>query len=301
MPTKLGDFLRARRARLRAEDVGLPFDARRRVPGLRRSEVAALAGISTEYYLRLEQGREHQPSDQVMIALGRALRLDDDGVHHLTRLVRRGTPVRGQQRPSAPQEVDDSVLALLEQWENTPAVVLDACLDVLAANALASALVPGMFRQGANLLVSVVEGAPHAGDLESLWYDQAALIAAALRFHGNPDDPRYIEIVSRLCERDARFAVIWELHDVKALVSGVVHIDVPAIGWTEIPWRILNVPRSPGQLLLVFWGDAGSPARVVFDTLALRVAIARDDAVVESGLTGVAPGARDLDEAGSIV
>jgi len=134
----LSDFLRSRRARLRPEDVGLPDYGRRRVPGLRREELAQLAGVSVDYYVRLEQGRDIHPSDSVLDAIAGALRLSDDERAHLFALVR----PRRRPRRRVPQRVRPGVQRLLDS-AGVPAFVLGRRMDVLAANALANALIPG--------------------------------------------------------------------------------------------------------------------------------------------------------------
>jgi transcriptional regulator with XRE-family HTH domain len=133
--SNLGEYLRVRRERLRPEDVGLPGGSRRRVPGLRREEVALLAGISVEYYLRLEQGRDQHPSDQVVSSLARALQLDADAESYLKKLAE---PAR-QARRRAPkaEKVGAGVLSLIDSWPTTPALVQGRYLTTLAANPLA--------------------------------------------------------------------------------------------------------------------------------------------------------------------
>ena len=154
MPTSenpIGEYLRARRELVRPEEVGLPDlgSGRRRVPGLRREEVAMLAGVSADYYVRLEQGRDQHPSEGVIEALGRALLLDDDAIAHLRGLA---TPTARRRRaPRRPERVPPGILELLDSLHETPAYVYGRYLDVLAANPLATALVP-YYRVGVNLV-----------------------------------------------------------------------------------------------------------------------------------------------------
>jgi transcriptional regulator with XRE-family HTH domain len=148
--TGLGEYLRARRALVRPEDAGLPARGRRRVPGLRREELAALAGISSDYYLRLEQGRDRHPSPQIIEAVARALRLDEDATAYLHGLAQpEVAPHRGP-----PERAPTSIEHLIASWRETPAFVQDRHLDILAANALASALSP-VFSPGVNLVRAV--------------------------------------------------------------------------------------------------------------------------------------------------
>lgn len=142
--TALGEFLRARREALGPQDVGLPGHGRRRVPGLRREEVALLAGVSPDYYMRLEQGRETSPSPQVVDAIATALRLDDAAHDHLRRLPRAAHARRGF--PADHDRVSPALRRLLDSWPDTPAFVLGPALDVLAHNALAAALHSGFQR-----------------------------------------------------------------------------------------------------------------------------------------------------------
>src|SRR6201981_155791 len=133
----LASFLRARRELVKPADVGLPDSPRRRVEGLRREEVAMLAGISTEYYLRLEQGRDHQPSDQVLDGLARALQLDEDAASYLRELAR---PAPRRRRRSVPERFDPAMQTLIESWPLTPAFVVNRNMRILASNTVARAL-----------------------------------------------------------------------------------------------------------------------------------------------------------------
>ncbi|MGW0212536.1 MmyB family transcriptional regulator, partial [Streptomyces sp. NPDC003233] len=164
----LGEFLRARRALVRPEQVGLPGGGLRRVPGLRREEVAMLAGISSDYYLRLEQGRDRNPSVQVLQAIAGVLRLDADATAHLVGLAqdRPGPGVRSGRRT---QQVPASLLQLIDGWPRNPAYVQNRYTDCLAANALATALTPN-YRPGVNLLRAVFLD-PAERELRRDWED----------------------------------------------------------------------------------------------------------------------------------
>lgn len=138
----IGEYLRARRQLVRPEQAGLPdLGMRRRTPGLRREEVAMLAGVSADYYIRLEQGRDHHPSAQVLDALARAPQLDDDATAHLHSLAS-PEPQRRRRAPTRPERVPAGILQLLDTWTDTPAYVYGRYMDVLAANPLARALSP---------------------------------------------------------------------------------------------------------------------------------------------------------------
>jgi transcriptional regulator with XRE-family HTH domain len=137
----IGEYLRARRELVRPEDIGVPdISARRRVHGLRREEVAMLAGVSSDYYVRLEQGRDQHPSPQVLDALARALQLDDAATAHLHRLAT--PPARRRRKTPPPEKVPAGILGLIASWSQSPAYVFGRYMDVLAVNTLATALVP---------------------------------------------------------------------------------------------------------------------------------------------------------------
>jgi transcriptional regulator with XRE-family HTH domain len=214
----IGEYLRARRELVRPEDIGLPDGGRRRVPGLRREEVAMLAGVSADYYVRLEQGRDQHPSEQVIEALGRALQLDEDGVAHLRRL---GAPAARRRRPPRrPERVPAGILELLDSLETTPAYVYGRYLDVLAANPLATALVP-YYRPGVNLvraafLDPMIDETHGDRDLAT------KTAVAALRALTGPevDDPQLEELVGELSVRSERFRRLWARHDVRPKRSG---------------------------------------------------------------------------------
>ena len=263
--SELGQYLRARRALVQPEDVGLPREPGRRVDGLRREEVAELAGISAEYYLRLERGRDHQPSDQVLAALARALRLHDEAAAYMRRLAhaeRRRTP------SAAPPGVDDSIRALLSQWAHTPAFVMDRNQDIVLSNALASALGPVYMEPGANLVLQIFSAASreHAAD----WEGTAHRVVAALRLHAEPEDPRLQEIVGTLTLQDPDFPRIWARHDVAIQRTGVSRHWIDPIGWVEFHWQNLAIPGS-SHVLVTFWVDPGTPEAAAVAYLAAQV------------------------------
>lgn len=266
--TLAADFLRARREQLQPEDVGLPRDANRRVPGLRREEVAELAGISAEYYVRLEQGRDHQPSEQVLSALARALLLDDDGFAYLQR-VSRTVPTIAPIETRRP-DVAPSVLQLLDQWSHTPAYVSDSNHDILCANAPARALAPGYLDTGSNMLLSVfavVDTAERSAD----WEESARALVDALRFHGDPADRRLQEIVGTLSVRDRGFRRMWAGHTARPLVSGITPAFVEPLGWVEFNWQTLEIPGQSGHFLTTLFGAAGSRAAAAIAYLAASI------------------------------
>jgi transcriptional regulator with XRE-family HTH domain len=266
--TLVADFLRARRELVQPDEVGLPRDPHRRVPGLRREEVAELAGISAEYYVRLEQGRDHQPSDQVLAALARALRLDDDAFSYLKRVARESPVLRAV--PTLPPLVSPSVLQLLAQWSHTPAYVSDRNHDVLAANASARALAPGYLEAGSNLLLGVFAETDPDERVDD-WNIAARSLVDSLRFHGDPSDPRLQEIVGSLSVRNRDFRRMWAHHNPRPQVSGVTPSHVAQLGWVEFNWQTLEVPGQRGLFLTTFFGTPGSRAAAAIAYLAATV------------------------------
>ncbi|WP_149549549.1 helix-turn-helix transcriptional regulator [Streptomyces marokkonensis] len=260
----LGGFLRARRAQLRPEDAGLPTSGRRRVPGLRREEVATLAGVSTDYYMRLEQGRERHPSRQVLEAVARALRLEEDAVAHLYRVA---TPTtRRTRRAPRIERVGPHLRQLLDTCSDTPAFVLGNSMDILAGNQLAAALFAG-FRSCDNLLrMTFLDPAAHAFHRD--WDRAAASCVAALRRAAgiDPDDPRLIEIVGELSMKSADFRALWARHDVRGKTREAKLFHHPEVGDLELHYEAFTVNSAPGQQVIVYQAEAGSTSA---DALAL--------------------------------
>jgi transcriptional regulator with XRE-family HTH domain len=275
----LAGYLRARRVTLQPEDVGYPHDERRRVPGLRREEVAALAGISLEYYVRIEQGRYNQISDQVLASLARALKLDDDGRAYLYRLAFPFPhPADG---PAAAPVVGAAVRRLLEQVTDTPAYVFDRNLDILVVNDLATMLSPGYVEPGNNLVLMLFATAP-SGRTHELWQSTARASVAALRFHGDPDDPRMREIVGALSIRDRDFRTIWAEHEARPLSGGVAPNYVDGFGWIELPWQVLDVPT--GHFMNVSLAPPGTLAGAAIRHLATRLGSRAHDSPADAAL-----------------
>lgn len=263
--TAVGEFLRAHREGTSPADVGLPSDDRRRVRGLRRTEVATLAGISPDYYLRLEQGRDGPPSDQVLNALGRALLLDDESLEYLHRLAH---PMPPHLRLGHDSLVDESLLRLMALWTRTPAVVIDGCMDVLVANPLAAALAPGIFEPGGNLVLSVFE--PLSRQAAPDWESLAGQTVASLRLGADPDDPRLHDIVGEL-SHDPDFSRLWARHDVRAFTTGTTTHYVAGVGFIELRFQNLAVPGRSGLVLTTYFADEGSPGEQALAHLAGQV------------------------------
>jgi transcriptional regulator with XRE-family HTH domain len=252
---RIGQFLRARRELVQPEDVGIESYGRRRVPGLRREELAMLAGVSVDYYVRLEQGRERHPSEQVLEALARALQLDDTAARHLQELAR---PPTRRRRPSArPQRVRPGVERLMDSWTHSPAFVMGRCMDVLAANSLADAL-HGRSIRGINLVRSILLE-PGAQDFYADWDDVARDTVATLRALAGTDldDPRLTELVGELSLKSEEFRRLWARHDVREKTSGTKRFVHPVVGELSLGYESFAIGGAPGQILVVYHAEPG--------------------------------------------
>ncbi|BBY24199.1 helix-turn-helix transcriptional regulator [Mycobacterium stomatepiae] len=250
--TALAQFLRARRSLVQPADVGLPAGGRRRVAGLRREEVAILANISTDYYLRLEQGREEHPSDQVLIALSRALKLDDDAVSYLRNLMRhKSTDAVEPLRDPHP-----GIRGLIDGWPLTAAHVVDPGLTVIATNHLADALLPS-FGVGANTMRELFRD-PETPNFYRNWKKLAAWAVALVRvLYGQRPDPALISLVDELVDQCPRFRQLWERHDVKYEPAGLMLVNHPRVGNLDLNYQQMALPTT-GHVLVAYWAEPGS-------------------------------------------
>ena len=263
----LGEFLRARRQQVGPEELGLPAGGSRRVAGLRREEVALLAGVSTDYYVRLEQGRERNPSAQVVDALARGLALDDDAVAHLHRLAR-PEPVR-RRRARRREQVSPNLLRLMDGWPDTPALVLGRCLDVLAHNTLGQALFAGHTHSGD--LIRLVFLDPDAREFYPDWERVAVNTVGGLRAAAgiDPDDPQLIDTVGELSVKSADFRRLWARHEVRPKAGGRKRMVSPAVGEVPHRWETFAVTGAPGQLVVASFPLLDDPASVIaFERIA---------------------------------
>ena len=248
----LGDYLRARRALVTPAQAGLPSGGTRRVTGLRREELSMLAGISADYYLRLERGRDAHPSAQVLDSLARVLLLDEVETSYLHGLVGPG-PRRRPRRPTS-ERVPARLSHLLAAID-VPAFVEGRSFDVLAANEFATALSPRL-RVGQNRLRSLMLD-PEERSFHSDWEAATAGFIGALRESIGTDisDPRFVELVGELSIASGRFRELWARHDVKALEGGTLTINHPVVG--ELTLHRDKLPVD-GVLLVLYYADAGS-------------------------------------------
>jgi transcriptional regulator with XRE-family HTH domain len=267
--TGLGEYLRARRALVRPEDVGLQAAGRRRVPGLRREELATLAGISSDYYLRLEQGRDQHPSPQVIDAVARALQLDEDAAAHLHVLAQ---PDAAARRSGQAEHASASIEQLIASWPNTPAFVQNRHMDILAANSLASALSP-VLSAGVNLVRATFLD-PEVRRLTGDWDSVAYSAVSRLRALAGPDidDPRLAELVGELSVRSDWFRRLWARHDIEVAAVPVRTFHHPLVGSLELYTEWLAITGAEGQLLVVYHAAPGSPSEQALTRLAGMVA-----------------------------
>ncbi len=252
--SELGDFLRSRRAALSPVDLGLsPGLTRRRVPGLRREELALLAGISIDYYARLEQGRVHTVSETVCASMAAALRLDEDEHAYLRSLTKSGGPGRP---PAAPRPVRPGLLGLLAALRHVPALLLGPRTDVLAWNECAQevladfAALPAADRNLARLVfLPHLPTPPAFRDADTAEAAAGALLAHAEQ---HPDDPLLAGLVGELSCHSAHFARLWSAREVRGTFRGPRRFDHPAYGPTGYLLEALTLPGDPGRLLLTY-------------------------------------------------
>lgn len=267
----LGKYLRARRNVCQPMDAGIAAEPGRRVPGLRRDEVAELANISPEYYLRLEQGRGTRPSDQVLHALARALHLDVESRLYLFRLASGAFP----QSTLAADESATRIARVLAQWTHTPAYVSDSTRDIVAANPLATILGNGGLAAGHNVAIDLFNDRMKSTLTE--WEPMTRSTLAGLRRDANPFSPRLKEIVDEL-SADPDFVRIWSRHDVSGPEDAHIHMDIDAIGSIEIDLQNFAVRSMPGYLLTVLSAPPQSPAALAFSHLAASLHASQEHA-----------------------
>lgn len=249
----MGSFLRSRRERVDPVSVGLPDTRRRRTPGLRREEVAALAGISADYYLRLEQGRGGTPSGQVVDALVRALRLGADERQYLESLLR---PPAEALEPT--REMLEEVQSLLDAFDGLPAFAQSLVMDVLVSNAAARALSPHLV-PGKNLLLSAFLD-PHDRSTYEDWPAVAADAVGHLRVLARPvaGTKRFQSLVRELQERSPEFSELWKRQDVVPQASGSRHIRHPVQGDMHLRFSKLDLPGSVGVQIVIYRAEHGT-------------------------------------------
>ncbi|OJF15404.1 helix-turn-helix domain-containing protein [Couchioplanes caeruleus] len=253
-PNFLGEYLRARRELVDPVDVGLRVVGVRRTPGLRREEVATLAGISADYYLRLEQGRDRNPSPQVLEALAGVFGLDAAATQYLLSLS--GARPTTRKRPRR-EVVPTGIRHLLDALE-LPAYVVSRMFDVLAANRLGTALSPSI-RTGENRLRSIFLD-PVERDLYPDWEQVVGGMVPSFRASLGTDvhDPRVAQLVGELSLASESFRQLWARHDVKPLAGAPARMRHPQVGLLELRREKLPIGDSGGQFLVIYHAEPGS-------------------------------------------
>lgn len=251
----LGVYLRARRELVTPEQAGIPDVGVRRTPGLRREEVAQLAGISADYYLRLERGRDRNPSIHVLDALARVLRLDADHVGYLRSLVADAPPPHARRPrtstlPGGARKLLDSLVQ--------PAFIEDGHFDIVAANPLAAALDPGL-REGGNQLRDLFLD-PEVRTLYPEWQRVTECLVFSLRQSAGTgvDDPRLGQLTDELSAASGHFSDLWERHEVRGQHGAPVRIDHPEVGELTLNRERLSIAGAEDLGLVLYHADAGS-------------------------------------------
>ncbi|MEV7992497.1 helix-turn-helix transcriptional regulator [Streptomyces sp. NPDC086077] len=272
--TQLGDYLRACRARIHTEDVGLPAVGRRRVPGLRREELASLAGISVDYIVRLEQGRVKSASPTILLALAEALRLQADEKEYLLRVAAEDATVPERFRPSGTrgQQVSRGTRVLLESLVNVPALVLGRRMDILAWNELGAALFTDFAelpqRQRNHIWLTFLH--PQVRGMYENWAKVAQECVAYLRMDAAryPDDPELAQLVGELSLKDDDFGSWWSGHRVRAQRQGRKKFHHRIAGELDLDFQVLDVRGGSDQSLLVYTAEPGSGSAEALTFLA---------------------------------
>ncbi|MFJ9456385.1 helix-turn-helix transcriptional regulator [Kitasatospora sp. NPDC101447] len=268
----LGDYLRARRALVSPADAGLPATGRRRVPGLRREEVAELVGLSTDYYVRLEQGRADRPSDAVLDALGRALRLGPAERAHLYDLAR--PPRRAAARAAAGGRADglrSTLRQVVEAVPTAPAMIMNDRNDVLAWNGPAAALIadfPNLPPRERNMARRIFLD-PDAREIHLDWNEAARTTVGILRMAAgrHPHDPELVRLVGELSLGSETFRKLWATHHVHEKTHGPKRFRHPAVGELTLGYESFQVPGAAHHLLVIYTAPPGSPAEEALNLL----------------------------------
>jgi len=267
---QLSEFLKTRRARVRPEDVDAgDFGSRRRVPGLRREELALLAGVSVDYYTRLEQGRARNVSPDVLDAVANALRLDTDERAHLHNLAK---PTGARKRPARPQVVGPEMHQALRALTEVPAYIIGRRLDILAWNDPARTLIadfpalPAAERNMARLVF--LDDA--SKDLYPDWETKARDTVSNLRLDAgrHPDDPQSAALVGELSLRSADFRRLWADHNVRGKTRGRKRFHHPRLGELALDYIAMRAPDDPDMTMMIYSAPPGSEATTTLRLLA---------------------------------
>lgn len=270
--SEVREFLTSRRDRLTPDRAGLPaYGGNRRVPGLRREEVALLAGVSVDYFTRLERGDLSGASDTVLDALARALQLDDAETAHLFDLARTANASPTARRPRKQQNtLRPSILRLLDAITEAPALIRNNYFDYVAANPLARALYAPIFAEPNPNSARFAFLDPAAPDFYVEWEKNTQELVATMRGEAgrNPFDKRLTDLVGELSTRSERFRTLWAAHNVRYHRSGVKRIHHPVVGELELAYEAFELPADPGLTLSTYTAEPGSPSADALRVLA---------------------------------
>ncbi|MGV9350543.1 helix-turn-helix transcriptional regulator [Streptomyces spiralis] len=274
----LAGFLRARRTQVTPQQVGLPTGpGHRRTPGLRREELATLAGVSIDYYTRLERGKETRPSPAVVDSLARALHLQEDEHEHLRRLAARAARTAPEPPTVPSRAVRPGVKLLLENLRPSPAYVLSRTLDILAANPGGLQLYAGIDNWPARRrnLARYYFLHPSARDLFPEWDTRVRGCVARLRALAgtDPDAPDLAQLVGELLLKSADFARLWERYDVRPHRPGTKHFHHPQVSDLTLGYQSMQLDGTPGHRLVAYYAEPGSAdhdAMVLLDMLGAQ-------------------------------
>ncbi|GAA3448814.1 helix-turn-helix domain-containing protein [Dactylosporangium matsuzakiense] len=270
---QIREFLATRRARLTPDQVGLPvYGGNRRVKGLRREEVATLAGISVEYYIRLERGEAHGVSESVLEGINHALQLDPTERAHLLDLVRASGGTRPLRRLPTEPTLRPPIQRILDSMATTPALVYSGRLDILGTNALGRALFAPLYADPARP-VNMARFAFLDPAARTFWRDWPRIAddnASTLRTEAgrNPCDADLTTLIGELSTRSEAFRTRWAKHDVHLHTTGVKRIHHPVVGDLELPYEATPLAADPGQTLLMYTADPTSPTADALRLLA---------------------------------
>jgi len=287
---ELGGFLRSRRARISPEDVGLrTYGERRRVPGLRREELAQLAGVSAAYYTRLEQGLSRNASDGVLDALARALRLDADETDHLRALAR---PSRAAASPRyKPERVRPGARTMLAAIGDVPAMLIGYRNDVLGWNPMGHALIFGHLpfdapdhAEARPNMVKLIFCDPHMRELYVDWKTKTLDNVAYLRMMSGqrPGDPRLASLIGELSVSSQEFARLWAGHVVRQCRPSVRGLRHPLVGSLTLNEEVMELVQDEGQRVVVYTAEPGSPSEAGLRLLAGLTAEGRGRATAQA-------------------
>jgi hypothetical protein len=282
--TEIREFLRSRRARITPETAGLPtYGGKRRVTGLRREEVALLAGVSVEYYVRIERGGLAGTSEGVLDAVASALQLTEAERDHLFHLARQSGAPSGRRHPKTPATVRPALQDVLDAITGAPALIRNGRYDVLAMNHLGRALYSPILadpRRPANT-VRFVYLNPNEAEMFFVDYDQVARNAAAMlrmELGRNPHDGELIDLVSELSTCSELFRQQWASQDVRLKGYGSKRVNHPVVGRLDLNFESMDLPTEPGLQLNVYSAPAGGPTA---DNLALLASWASEETLAK--------------------